>query len=84
MCSLPPERGGFAGDSIDLGMYLLEGGDSSERVLGALERAGSDRGVRVRFNLDVSYVSQISRLTERTTTLIPRVARLATERNGLR
>jgi hypothetical protein len=66
-----------AGDRIELGLYLLEGGQSSERVLAALESAGADRGVRVSFGLDVSYVSMISRLTEKTDTLIPRVASLA-------
>lgn len=64
------------GDEIALGIYLLEGGESSERVLAALEEAGS-RGVCVDFGLDVSYVSMISRIIERTDTLIPRVAKLA-------
>ena len=36
-----------AGDEINLGIYLLEGGESSERVLGALVEAGSSRGVSV-------------------------------------
>ena len=35
------------GDEINLGIYLLEGGESSERVLGALVEAGSSRGVSV-------------------------------------
>ncbi|EOD08925.1 hypothetical protein EMIHUDRAFT_456339 [Emiliania huxleyi CCMP1516] len=65
-----------AGDTVELGLYLLEGGDSSARVLDALETAGG-RGVHVSFVLDVSYVSEISRLIERTDTLIPRVAELA-------
>ena len=43
-----------AGDQIDLGIYLLEGGRSSEAVLDALEEAGG-RGVRVNFGLDRSY-----------------------------
>ena len=64
------------GDTVELGLYLLEGGDSSARVLDALEAAGG-RGARVSFVLDVSYVSEISRLIERTDTLIPRVAALA-------
>lgn len=67
-----------AGDQIFLQLYLLEGGASSEAVLAALEEAGSQRGVRVTFVLDVSYVSMLSRLTEKTTTLIPRVEELAT------
>ncbi len=49
------------GDMIELGIYLLEGGESSESVLAALEQAGG-RGVRVHFAIDVSYVSMISRL----------------------
>ena len=61
---------------MELGLYLLEGGESSARVLDALEAAGG-RGARVSFVLDVSYVSEISRLIERTDTLIPRVAALA-------
>jgi len=68
-----------AGDRIAVGLYLLEGGTSSERVLAALESAGVERGVRVSFGLDVSYVSMISRLTEKTDTLIPRVTALAVE-----
>ena len=67
----------LGGDSIDLGIYLLEGGSSSESVLSALEEAGAQRGVRVTFRLDTSYVSEISRIIEKTDTLIPRVARLA-------
>ena len=66
-----------AGDEITLGIYLLEGGSSSSRVLSALEEAGRQRGVRVNFGLDVSYVSMISRIIEKTDTLIPRVAQLA-------
>ena len=66
-----------AGDQIFLQLYLLEGGASSEAVLAALEEAGARRGVRVTFVLDVSYVSMLSRLTEKTTTLIPRVEQLA-------
>lgn len=66
-----------AGDRVELSLYLIEGGDSSERVLAALQAAGRQRGVQVHFGLDVSYVSMISRLTERTDTLIPRVAEMA-------
>ena len=66
-----------AGDHIFLQLYLLEGGSSSEAILAALEEAGSSRGASVTFVLDVSYVSEISRLIERTDTLIPRVAALA-------
>ena len=66
------------GDEVFLQLYLLEGGSSSEAVLAALEEAGASRGVRVTFVLDVSYVSMLSRLTEKTTTLIPRVEQLAT------
>lgn len=66
-----------AGDRIDIGLYLLEGGQSSERLLAALEEAGSTRGVRVNFQLDVSYVSMISRIVEKTDTLVDRVASLA-------
>ena len=71
-----------AGDQIFLQLYLLEGGASSEAVLAALEEAGARRGVRVTFVLDVSYVSMLSRLTEKTTTLIPRVEDLATTQPG--
>ena len=46
-------------------------------MLSALEEAGAQRGVRVTFRLDTSYVSEISRIIEKTDTLIPRVARLA-------
>ena len=67
------------GDEVFLQLYLLEGGSSSEAVLASLEAAGAERGVRVTFVLDVSYVSMLSRLTEKTTTLIPRVEQLATE-----
>eukprot|EP00966_Prymnesium_polylepis_P062475 1449658-Prymnesium_polylepis.1 len=70
------------GDRIFFQLYLLEGGESSERVLAALEEAGATRGVRVAFGLDVSYVSMLSRLTEKTTTLIPRVEQLATRQPG--
>ena len=70
------------GDEIDLGIYLIEGGTSSERVLGALAEAGMTRGVRVNFGLDVSYVSMISRIIEKTDTLIPRVAQLAAAHPG--
>ena len=65
------------GDEISLCLYLLEGGESSERVLVALEEAGKSRGVSVRFRLDVSYVSAISRLIEKTDTLIPRAEAMA-------
>ena len=66
------------GDRIFFQLYLLEGGSSSEQVLAALEEAGLRRGVQVSFGLDVSYVSMLSRLTEKTTTLIPRVELMAT------
>ena len=66
-----------AGDEISLSLYLLESGRSSERVLDALEEAGTSRGVRVSFGLDVSYVSAISRLIEKTDTLIPRAEGMA-------
>ena len=66
-----------AGDVITLGIYLLEGGSSSNRVLSALEEAGRERAVHVNFALDVSYVSMISRIIEKTDTLIPRVSALA-------
>ena len=66
-----------AGDCIDIGLYLLEPGKSSEMVLDALLEAGSNRGVQVTFHLDVSYVSMISRIIEKTTTLIPRAASMA-------
>ena len=65
-----------AGDRIDLSIYLLEAGASTEAVLAALLSAGA-RGVRVHYALDISYVSMISRLAERTTTLIPRAERMA-------
>ena len=71
-----------AGDEITLGIYLLEGGSSSNRVLSALEEAGRQRDVRVNFALDVSYVSMISRIIEKTDTLIPRVAELAASEPG--
>ncbi|KAL1516011.1 hypothetical protein AB1Y20_002624 [Prymnesium parvum] len=67
------------GDAVYFQLYLLEQGASSERVLAALEEAGSVRGVRVSFALDVSYVSMLSRLTEKTTTLLPRVERMSPE-----
>ena len=57
-----------AGDEITLGIYLLEGGSSSNRVLSALEEAGRQRDVRVNFALDVSYVSMISRTKKTTST----------------
>ena len=69
------------GDAINLSLYLLEGGKSSERVLTALEEAGT-RGVNVIFGLDVSYVSAISRLIEKTDTLIPRAEAMAATHPG--
>jgi hypothetical protein len=36
-----------AGDRIDIGLYLFEGGQSSEAVLAALTEAGRARGVQV-------------------------------------
>lgn len=68
-----------AGDRIDIGLYLFEGGQSSEAVLAALTEAGRARGVQVCFQLDVSYVSMISRIVEKTDTLVDRVAQLANE-----
>jgi hypothetical protein len=68
-----------AGDRIDIGLYLFEGGQSSEAVLAALTEAGHARGVQVCFQLDVSYVSMISRIVEKTDTLVDRVAQLANE-----
>ena len=68
-----------AGDRIDIGLYLFEGGRSSEAVLAALTEAGRARGVQVCFQLDVSYVSMISRIVEKTDTLVDRVAQLANE-----
>ena len=71
-----------SGDRIFFQLYLLEGGASSEKVLAALEDAGASRGVQVSFGLDVSYVSMLSRLTEKTTTLIPRVEQMALAHPG--
>ena len=71
-----------SGDRIFFQLYLLEGGASSEKVLAALEHAGASRGVQVSFGLDVSYVSMLSRLTEKTTTLIPRVEQMALAHPG--
>ena len=48
------------GDEIFFQLYLLEAGVSSERVLSALSEAGSQRGVQVRFGLDVSYGASAS------------------------
>ena len=60
-----------------LNQMMSEGGLKAAQVLAALEEAGDGRGVRVLFSLDVSYVSIISRIIERTDTLLPRVEALS-------
>jgi phosphatidylserine/phosphatidylglycerophosphate/cardiolipin synthase-like enzyme len=67
-----------AGDSIRLNIYLLEPGDSSQRVLDALA-AAAQRGVDVEISIDYTLGSHVSRFWERTQTWIPRALELARE-----
>lgn len=67
------------GDAIEAMVYLVEPGASSERVLEALAAAAA-RGARVRVAVDWTAGSHLSRLVERTTTLLPRLEALARER----
>lgn len=56
------------GDTILLRSYVIERGESSSCVLGALQRA-ADRGVRVKLGMDRSPLSKITRFLERSTTM---------------
>lgn len=72
-----------AGDRVALSVYLIEPGVSSERVLSAL-RAAALRGVAVEVALDATPASALSRLVERTGTLLPRALAIAAEVPGFR
>jgi phosphatidylserine/phosphatidylglycerophosphate/cardiolipin synthase-like enzyme len=65
-----------AGDSVRLSFYLLEPGRSSERVLEAAGAAAA-RGASVELSVDATIASRLSRLVERTGTLMPRARALA-------
>ncbi len=65
-----------AGDAITLRLYIIEPGASSEAVLDALGRA-AERGVTVAISVDATAASRLSRLWERTSTLLPRARALA-------
>lgn len=67
-----------AGDRITLCVYIIEPGASSERVLAALA-AAAERGVEVSISVDATASSKLSRLWERTRTLLPQARRLARE-----
>ena len=54
-----------AGDRVEFSVYVLEPGESTERVLRSLRRAAR-RGVRVDCSLDCSVISQFTRWCEGT------------------
>jgi len=66
------------GDRIALSVYIIEPGDSSQQVLAALA-AAAERGVEVAISVDATASSKLSRLWERTRTLLPEARRLARE-----
>ncbi|MHC4390978.1 MAG: phospholipase D-like domain-containing protein, partial [Planctomycetota bacterium] len=70
------------GDRIDLSLFILEPGDTSERLLAALVEA-ADRNVSVAITIDDSYASRFARWWEKTQTLLPRATGHAAEREGL-
>ena len=57
-----------SGDRVEFSVYVLEPGESTERVLDAMRRAAR-RGVRVDASLDCSAVSSFTRWCEGTATL---------------
>jgi phosphatidylserine/phosphatidylglycerophosphate/cardiolipin synthase-like enzyme len=65
-----------AGDRVEYRTYILEPGDSSDRVLDGFVRA-AERGVQLSLDVDWTAGSHLSRAWERTGTLIPRVLGLA-------
>ncbi len=65
-----------AGDRIVLCVYIIEPGASSERVLAEL-RAAAERGAQVAISVDATAASKLSRLWERTSTLLPQARALA-------
>jgi len=69
------ERSG-AGDRILLSLYLIEPGQSTERILAALGRA-AERGASARLSIDYTAASHLARLWERTRTLLPRAQAMA-------
>ena len=69
-------EGSGAGDQIDLNVFIVEPGLSSETVLRALG-AAADRGARVRVRVDATSSSALGRLVERTGTLLPQARKLA-------
>jgi len=71
------------GDRVHLLTYIVEPGDSSERVLEAL-RAAAERGVWVRLACDATWASWLSRFVERTQTLLPKAQRVAASTPRLR
>lgn len=71
------------GDEVVLNVYLLEGGRSSEQVLADLV-AAARRGARVSLSVDGTAASTLSRVVERTTSLVPEALALAREVEGFR
>lgn len=64
------------GDQIVFSLYIWEPGPSSDRVLAELEKA-VQRGTRVLFDIDRSYVVRVARLVEKTETFIGELAKFA-------
>ncbi|MEZ6189015.1 MAG: phospholipase D-like domain-containing protein [Planctomycetota bacterium] len=71
------------GDRVHVSTYIIEPGESSERVLAALV-AAARRGAWVRLACDASWASWLSRFVERTSTLLPTARRLAADVERLR
>ena len=71
-----------AGDRVEFSVYVLEPGESTERVLRSMRRAAR-RGVRVDCSLDCSVISQFTRWCEGTETWADRLTALAAEFPGV-
>ncbi|MCA8920545.1 MAG: phosphatidylserine/phosphatidylglycerophosphate/cardiolipin synthase family protein [Planctomycetes bacterium] len=71
------------GDRVHVLTYIVEPGESSQRVLGALAGA-AERGVWVRLACDATWASWLSRFVERTGTLLPAARRMAAGEQRLR
>ena len=63
------------GDQIVFSLYIWEPGKSSDRVLAELEKA-VQRGTRILFDIDRSYVVRFARFVEKTETFIGELAKL--------
>lgn len=63
------------GDTIVLNVYILEPGDSSKLILDTLRKAAV-RGVNTSISVDYTVASHLSRLWERTSTLLPEAVEL--------